>query len=207
MLFERLKMQYEPGEPIFVEDVSIEGVNRPNLLQQFKTLADSGKIVRYEKGVYYIPKRTRLAFATGPSSETVATRKYVERRGKTIGYYSGATFANFIGVSWQVPMKIEIATNNLAAAVREIVVGKQSFIVRRSIVPVSVENAKVLPLLDLLKNLDEYLDCDYGEASEIIQKYALDNHIAQGDIDRYIGKYPDSTFRAYYEMRLFRVLA
>ena len=104
MLFERLKMQYEPGEPIFVEDVSIEGVNRPNLLQQFKTLADSGKIVRYEKGVYYIPKRTRLAFAAGPSSETVATRKYVERRGKTIGYYSGATFANFIGVSWQVPM-------------------------------------------------------------------------------------------------------
>ncbi len=207
MLFDRLKRQYEPGEPIFVEDVSIEGVNRPNLLQQFKTLADSGKIVRYEKGVYYIPKQTRFALDAGPSSETVATRKYVERQGKTIGYYSGATFANFIGVSRQVPMKMEIATNNLAAAVREVVVGKQSFIVRRSIVPVSAENAKVLPLLDLLKNLDEHLDCDYDEAREMIQKYALDADIVQKVVDRYIGKYPDSTFRAYYEMRLFRVLA
>jgi len=207
MLWDYLTSRYAPNEPIFTEDVEIVGVNRPNLLQQLKTLSDAGKLVRYEKGVYYIPKRTRFGLETGPGSEKVATCKYVARRGKTIGYFTGATFANFLGLSLQVPMKMEITTNNIAAAVREIAVGVQKFVVRRAVVPVSEENAKILPLLDLLKNLDAYLDCDYDEARRKIQKYALDARLTQSEVERYIKKYPDSTFRFFYEMRLGHVLA
>ena len=207
MLFEFLKENYAPGEPIFTEDIRIEGMNRPNFIQQLKTLTDNGKIIRYEKGIYYIPKSTRFSRDAGPSPEIVARYKYISRMGKIDGYYSGGTFANLIGISLQVPMKKEIVSNNIAAIVREILIGKQTFIVRRANVPVSAENVHVLQLLGLLKNLDRYMDVNYNESREKIGKYVLTNHIKKEDIDRYIRYYPDSTFRFYYEMRLDDVLA
>lgn len=207
MLFEYLKENYEDGEPIFLDDIHIEGMRRDNFRQQIKTLADAGKIVRYEKGIYYIPKQTRFRSAAGPSPETVARYKYISRGGKTDGYYSGSTFANLIGISMQVPTKKEIVSNNIAAIVREVSIGKQSFIVRKTNVPISGDNVIVLQLLELLKNLGSYLDSGYDEARETIKNYSLANHITREDIDRYIRRYPDSTFRYYYEMRLDHVLA
>lgn len=56
MLFEYLKEHYEDGEPIFLDDIHIEGIKRDNFRQKIKTLADAGKIVRFEKDIYYIPK-------------------------------------------------------------------------------------------------------------------------------------------------------
>ena len=207
MLFDYLIENYTLGEPIFTEDIHIEGMNRPNFIQQLKTLTDNGKIVRYEKGIYYIPKETRFGRAIGPSPETIAQYKYISRMGKTDGYYSGGTFANLIGISLQVPMKKEIVSNNIAAIVREVLIGKQTFIVRRTNVPISAENVHVLQLLELLKNLDSYMDGDYNETREKIEKYTLANSIQKADIDQYIRYYPDSTFRFYYEMRLDDVLA
>ncbi len=207
MLIDYLTEHYKNGEPIFIEDIHIEGMNRPNFRQQIKSLADAGRIVRYEKGIYYMPVKTRLHALSGPDPETIAVYKYISRGGKIDGYYSGSTFANLIGISMQVPMKKEIVSNNIAAIVREVSIGKQTFIVRRTNVPISAENVKVLQLLELLKNLDAYLDDDYDVARKKIAQYALANHITRDAIDKYIRNYPDSTFRYYYEMRLEHVLA
>lgn len=207
MLFDYLIENYKDGEPIFLEDIHIAEIRRDNFRQQIKTLADAGKIVRYEKGIYYIPKQTRFKSSSGPSPETVARYKYISRGGKIDGVYSGSTFANLIGISTQVPMKKEIVSNNMAAIVREVTIGNQSFIVRKTNIPISSENVKVLQLLELLKNLDAYIDSNYDEAREKIKNYALSSNITKNDIDRYIRRYPDSTFRYYYEMRLDHVLA
>ena len=206
MLYEYIIKHYADGEPIFLEDIQINGMNRPNFRQQIKTLTDNGKIVRCEKGIYCLPKKTRFNTVIGPSPEMIARYKYISRHGKTDGYFSGNTFANLIGLSDQVPMKKEIVSNNMAAIVREITIGRQTFIVRRTNVPISEDNAKTLQLLELLKNLDSYLDDNYDEAREKIRSYCLLNGITKADIDKYIREYPDSTFRNYYEMRLYDVL-
>ena len=88
-------------------------------------------------------------------------------------------------------MKKEIVSNNIAAIVREVSIGKQTFIVRKTNVPISTENVKVLQLLELLKNLDSYLDGNYDEARERIKQFSLANHITKEKIDRYIRNYPD----------------
>ena len=206
MLYEYIRKTYADGEPIFLEDIQLDGMSRPNFRQQIKTLTDNGKIVRCEKGIYCLPKRTRFNTVIGPSPETIARYKYISRRGKTDGYYSGNTFANLMGLSDQVPMKKEIVSNNMAAIVREITIGRQTFIVRRTNVPISEGNVKTLQLLELLKNLDAYLDGDYDEAREKIRSYCLSNGITRADMDKYIREYPDSTIRNYYEMRLYDVL-
>lgn len=207
MLFEYLKEHYEDGEPIFLDDIHIEGIKRDNFRQKIKTLADAGKIVRFEKGIYYIPKKNRFSTSAGPTPEMIAKYKYISRGGRTDGYYSGSTFANLIGLSLQVPMMIEIVSNNTAAVVREVQIGNQYFIVRKTNIPISNENVKVLQLLELLKRLDSYLDGDYDDAREKLKNYTLANHVTRDDVDRYIRQYPDSTFRYYYEMRLDHVLA
>ena len=207
MLYDYLVSHYKKGEPIFIEDIHIEGINRPNFCQQLKTLTDNGKLKRYEKGIYYLPKETLLKVASGPSSETIAKYKYISRNGITSGFYSGGTFANEIGISLQVPSKKEIVSNNLAAIVREVAIGKQKFIVRKTNIPINKDNVHTLQLLELLKNLDAYIDGNFDDAKSKIHEYILINHIAKNDIDRYIRNFPDKTFRFYYEMRIEDVLA
>ena len=65
----------------------------------------------------------------GVNADTVARYKYVSRGGKVDGFYSGNTFANQLGISMQVPNKVEIVSNNMAAKVREVPIGKRTFIV------------------------------------------------------------------------------
>ena len=56
MLYEYLKENYIPGEPIFTGDIDIPGMTEENLRYHLKKLADSGTICRFEPGVYYFPK-------------------------------------------------------------------------------------------------------------------------------------------------------
>ncbi len=207
MLYEYLKNHYSDGEPIFTSDINIEGMTRENFCQQLKTLTDNGKLVRYEKGIYYLPRESRFHSVIGPTPETIVKYKYISRRNNISGFYSGSSFANALGISLQVPIKKEIVSNNTAAIVKEVTLGKQNFIIRKSTIPVTENNVRTLQLLELLKNFDRYSDLDYQEANKIIRNYINANDITKSGIDKYIREYPDSTFRNYYELRLDNVLA
>lgn len=51
--------------------------------------------------------------------DTVAVHKYIMRRGKRVGYYSGYTLANRMGLSTQIPFTQEINSNFAPALVRK----------------------------------------------------------------------------------------
>lgn len=207
MLYDYLIENYKVAEPIFFSDIEIEGITRSAINQQLKKLCDEEKLMKYENGVYYLPKKSRLSGAVGINADMVAKYKYIARRGKVDGFYSGNAFANQIGISTQVPNKIEIVSNNIAAKVREISIGKRKFIVRKSNVEVTETNVYVLQMLELLKNLDAYLDEDYADAKEKFKKYINVHGITRADVDMYIREYPVSIFKYYYELRLDDVFA
>lgn len=50
-LYEYLISNYKPNEPIFVSDIQLS-VSDVNLRQMFKVLCDSGKIKRFDTGIY-----------------------------------------------------------------------------------------------------------------------------------------------------------
>ena len=71
----------------------------------------------------------------------------------------------------------------------------------------TVNNVYVLQMLELLKNLDAYLDYSYDEAREKFAEYITIHGIKRSDVDTYIRKYPLATFKFYYELGLEHVLA
>lgn len=207
MLYEYLLDTYQEGEPIFISDIKIDGVSEVNVRQQFKVLTDLGRLRRYEQGIYYFPRKSRLNGSGAPSADTVAYYKYIGRGGRIDGYYSGYTFANQLGLSAQVPNKVEIVSNNISSKKREVVIGKRTYIIRKARVPVTKGNYKALQFLDILKDLNEYTDMDRENTAERLAEYVRKCGLRRSDIHAYILEYPDFTFRHYYEMGLDYVLA
>lgn len=94
MVYDYIIQNYEEGEPIFFSDILIEGISRPAVSQQIKTLCHNGKLVKYDTGVYYIPKKSLLKSSIGPSADVVAKYKFISKGRNIDGFYAGNTFAN-----------------------------------------------------------------------------------------------------------------
>ncbi|MCM1287264.1 MAG: DUF6088 family protein [Clostridium sp.] len=207
MIYDYIVKTYKEGEPIFFSDLLIEGVSKPAVNQQLKTLCNNGKLVKYDTGVYYIPKTSLLHTPVGLSADIVARYRFISKGSNIDGFYTGNTFANQLGISTQVPRIVEIVSNNTNSAPREIEIGKRKFYVRKPIATITADNVYVLQMLDLLKSLDHYLDYSYEIAKEKFAKYIRMHEIKRMDVDKYIRKYPAIIFKNYYELELDHVLA
>lgn len=206
MLLEYLQINYVVNEPIFLSDIDLP-VSDTNLRQMFKVLCDSGKIQRYDTGIYYIKGSSRLKGGTNISASEVAKCKYISRKNRIEGYYSGYTFANQLGLTAQVPYTLEIVSNEASSKYREVNVKEQRIILRRPRTKVNRDNCNVLQLLDLLKDLDQYTDEDIDSVSERISFYVKRNNIKREDVDKYISLFPTKVYKSIYEARLYNVFA
>lgn len=201
-LYKYLISNYKPNEPIFVSDLQIS-ISDANLQQMFNLLCDSGKIKRFDTGIYYLPKESRLTGGVPLGADTVARYKYVSRNGRIDGYYSGYTFANQLGVITQVPYTLEIVSNNASAKVQEVNLQGRKVILRKAKIPVTKENYKILQFLDFLKDVELYMDKNNEVYIDRIKRYIVDEQIYKMDVDLYIRQYPDRTYRSIYEMGLY----
>lgn len=198
MLYGYLIENFKPYEPIFTADIDIDMVGN-SLRPKLKELCDSGKLCRYEAGVYYLPGKMKLKGLTPISASAVARSRYVNRRGKVRGYYSGYTFANQIGLSLQVPYVQEIVTNEASAKVREIDIKGQRFIIRKPKAEVTEENVYTLQFLDFLSDIDKYLDGSSENILDKLEKLIKDEKITKELIDTYISLYPTKVYKNLYE--------
>ncbi len=206
MLFEYIKENYAPGEPIFLQDIKIDGMSDANIRQRIKKLTETGEVNRYEQGIYYIPRISRLNGTAVLAPDVVARYKYISRMGRIMGYYAGYTLANKMGISMQVPVKEEIVSNNMAAIVREVSVGDRVYVVRKPPTEVNETNHIVLQLLELLKNIDEYSD-DKQDTRERVADFIRQFQITRDAVDQYISYFPLKVYKSIYEMRLENVFA
>lgn len=199
MLYEYLKKNYAVGEPIFAGDIDIFDMTEANLRYHLKKLTDEGILYRFEPGVYYFPKTNFLGEKMRLSVDTVIAHKYIMRRGRRIGYYSGYTLANRMGLSAQVPFTEEITSNYAPALVRELSIQNRKYIIRRPVVEVTEDNVRVLQFLDCLKDIDRCAEEELDVCGRILSKYALDNGITKIMINKFISNYPMKIYKAIYE--------
>jgi len=198
---------YKEAEPIFFSDLERWDITKSALNQQLKKLCEKELLQKFDTGVYYMPKKTLLKSNVGPNADMVARYRFISRGDNIDGFYGGNSFANQIGITTQVPRVVEIVSNNTNSSDREVRIGNRRFYIRKPVVEITKENVYVLQMLELLKNLDAYLDYSYEEAREKFAEYISIHGIKRSDVDMYIRKYPLSTFKYYYELGLDYVLA
>ena len=206
MLLEYLQINYKVNEPIFVSDINLP-VTDTNLSQMFKVLCDSGQIYRYDTGIYYMKGESRLKGGVCLSAGEVARYKYIARNNRVDGYYSGYTFANQLGLTTQVPYTIEIVSNQASAKCREVSVKNQKIMLRKPRTEINKENYSVLQLLDLLKDLEQYVDDDMPAAAKRIGTYIKEMGIRRSEVDKYIALFPDRVYKYIYKTRLYNAFA
>ncbi len=207
MIYDYIKEHYKEAEPIFFSDLEKGSISKSALNQQLKKLCEKGLLQKYDTGIYFLPKKTRLKSVIGPNADMVARYRFISRGDNVDGFYGGNSFANQLGITTQVPMVVEIISNNTHSSNREVRIGDRRFYVRRPVVPVTKENVYVLQMLELLKNLDVYLDYSYEVARDKFAEYITVHGIKRSDVNLYIRKYPVIIFKYYYELELDYVLA
>lgn len=171
MLKEYLEKAYGYNEPIFISEIQLEGISDNALRQYFKRMVQSGDIIRFDTGVYYLPKASRILKKSYLDPMKVIIRKYIKNAGETYGYFSGATSANQIGLTTQMPTVLEIVTSRESTKGRIVTVGSQKVRLKRPSIEITSENAGLLQLLDIVSQANFYSEYPEQKMGEILKRY------------------------------------
>ena len=203
-LYEYLLSTFGTDEPFYTTEINYGEYSKPWLYKELNKLCEEEKIIRYERGLYYIPTQTIF----GPSildPNKVITKKYINDGKDTVGFYSGVTFLNQLHLTTQCANVIEIYTNNEPSNVRDTTVGKQRVILRRARTAVNGANAAVLSFLEMMNTISsKFVDED---KKPLIEKYISDNRITRKDILQYAPLFPDKAIRTLVESELIYSVA
>lgn len=156
-----LNETFAKGEPIFTEDIlaTFPNVARSTTFNRIKNAVELGILIKFSRGVYYLPKRTMLfgkEIEIPLDVDKVLKRKYLEQNGCPIGFIGGQTLANRCGVSTQVPGVLEIITNTETNRIRKIgsVGGYREVILKCPRIPIKEENVGALEAIELISYVD-----------------------------------------------------
>ncbi|MCB6621511.1 DUF6088 family protein [Mediterraneibacter sp. 210702-DFI.5.30] len=201
-LYEYLLDNYKENEPIFLVDIQIDGMTRTNVRQQIKKLADTGKVKRFDNGIYFLPKKTIFKSSSQLTPEKVLECKYLRDKDKRCGYVSGLMFFNQMGLTTQIPMMYEVVSNKATNDYRETSLAKSRVIVRKPKVPVTEKNYKVLQFLDMLKDVEVYSEVTGKQLQDQLYRYMDDANLSISEMEPYFSYYPDKLYKNLVETRV-----
>lgn len=203
-LFDYLVDEYGYNEPILISEISFNEYSLPWIKKEINKLCQEEKLVRFEKGLYYIPTKTILGMSK-LDPRKVIMKKYIEDGNEQVGYFSGTTFLNMLGLSTQMPNVLEIYTNNENARVREVPVGSQKVVLRRARATINNDNAATMNFLELMNFIDaKYFD---EEKKQIVIDYINQNNITRKSIAECSPYFPDKAMRTLIESEMIYSVA
>ena len=198
-----LENVYGYATPIFLKDVRIGGKSKAAIKESFYRAVKDGKLERQSNGIYYLKKEQE--FGGHITFDDVIERKFLysdyaeDRKLRelfVIGYYSGMTFLNRIGISEQVPAILEITTNNATNNKRFYVSRGSKAIIRKARTEVTFQNYKMLQFLDMFHWLSLW---EIKEKRELLRKYIVDNYLTKHQFSEYIQLYSFQTLKKITE--------
>ncbi|WP_211656300.1 DUF6088 family protein [Planococcus alpniumensis] len=207
-LYQYLLDEYGYDEPILTEQLKEKLQLNPSTLRQYiKRLSDKGLLAKVQNGIYFIPKKKPMFGSAVLDTDQIVRKKFIEDRDRIIGYKSGTNFANALGLTSQTAAVATIVTNNASAAKREVSVYKKRFIIRKSRANVNKSNYKLLQVLDLLNNYEQYSEKPLEVAKEKILSYLEGVSLNEQEVKGYLDAYPIKTKLRVYELGLLDAIA
>lgn len=199
-----LENVYGYATPIFLKDVRIGGKSKAAIKESFYRATKEGLLSRDGPGVYSLIRQEKGIFGAN-TFEKIIERKFVYsacpddlklRELFAVGYYSGMTFLNQIGISEQVPALPEITTNKTSSNKRLYCALGRTAIIRKARTEVTFQNYKMLQFLDMFHWLSVY---EIKEKKELLRKYIADNYLTKYQFSQYISLYGFQTLKKITE--------
>jgi len=196
MLYDYLLETFRENEPIFLSDIHYDNYSDIWLKKELAKLCDNGQIIRYERGIYYIPVKTPFGNSI-LNPNRIIERKYLFEKGKRIGFYTGIMALQQAGLSTQMTNIPEIQTNNEKSKLRRVKIGNQEVILRRSRVTIDNDNIFVLQFLEMMNSTSlGYFDDD---RKAVIKNWIRKCNISQAHVTKYAPFFPDKVMRNLIE--------
>ena len=195
------------NEPIFINELNIPDMSENAVRQAIKRLAASGFLQRFDTGIYYIPKPSKLLGTSYLDPLTVIMRKYVGNNTETFGYITGASFANQLGLTTQMPAIIEIVTNKEATKGRTVTIGGQLVRIKRPSLYITDENATILQFLDTISQADKYSELAEAEMIERLRAYLLKCNLTKKQLSEVSPALTGATAKKLIEWGMIYVFA
>ncbi len=207
-MIERLKTRFGVNQPIFTSEIleEMREYSRPRVFQLLKKAESEQSLIKFDKGVYYIPTDTRYGKSL-ISVEQVVNKKYITDKGDVFGIYGGLQMQlNFL-LTYQVPTAIEVVTNNETMCVRETKLGDRNIILRKSRLPITKENADAYTLLELFNNIDIKKYMEDSSVQREIQSFVREKSITGKDIYSLAGAFPGKATKKMMESGIINEFA
>ena len=207
-VIERLRKRFGVNQPIFTSEIleEMSEYSRPRVFQLLKKSEQEETLIKFDKGVYYIPTETRYGKSL-ISVEQVIRKKYISDKDEVFGIYGGLQMQQSFLLTYQVPTAIEVVTNNETMWVRETKLKNRNIILRKSRVLITRENADAYTILELFSNMDmrKYFE-DASVQREVIS-FIRDRAMKCKDVYALAGAFPSKTTRNMMESGIINEFA
>lgn len=207
MFAQRLKEQFNINEPIFTEEIMqlFPEYSRVQVFRFINKAEQDKEIIQFTKGVYFIPKMTKIGLST-ITSDDVARKRYIKWKEDIYGVVSGIKLLNTFSVTTQMPAVIEIVTNNEATRKREITIKNRRFILKKSRVEINKENAAAYTILQLFNELKDESELN-RYASKRIAEYAGLCGVTKAQLLNLAVNFPGRTIQRLIRSDVFNEIA
>lgn len=124
-------------------------------------------------------------------------RKYIRNDTDVYGFYGGVAMDNYMGLSTQVAVTLEIYTNKETADKRRVQVGWCDVILKRGRTNITADNADTLTFLEVLTRAPGWWfkdkDEETEEKMECLASYINEAKITEQSVNQYLPLFPSDT--------------
>lgn len=193
MFIEKLKEKFNIDEPIFTNEILelFDEFTRAYVFRLINRAKGEGKLVQFDNGIYYLPKKTVLGLST-ITADDVINKKYLQNGNDIYGVYSGLKLQNIFSVTTQMPNTVEIVTNNETMRCRRIEIDGRRFILRKSRCPISKTNVGAYTVLQLFNDMGAQKKLD-GWVRERVISFIKKNNVSIQEIVNLASIFPAQT--------------
>lgn len=180
--------KYPNNKPIYADElfklVTAEKLMKREIFNVYLArLAQRGMIARHEKGVYFKPVRTVFG-NTKLNRLTLFQEKFLKTKNGIVGFITGPTFLNRIGLTTQESRLFYIATNQVENAYTD---QKANVFITKAPMDVDDTNYKYYQLLFALRDIEKY-HFDIDQPYKILSEYIEENKLDYRLLLKYAGK-------------------
>lgn len=155
--------RFKSGYVFTYDDFDVPVKNLSALKMALNRLVNAGKIVRLSKGQYYKPEVTEFGALRPPEYQVV--KDLLEDNNKVIGYLTGVSIYNKLGLTTQVSNTIQIGTNIERKPKRR---GKYKIRFIRQRNNITKDNIYLLQILDSIRFIKRIPDSDIANSCSVL---------------------------------------